>query len=244
MKVLFVVDKISDITAKINKIKSRFGDNVAFFVKAPLLPLFNTFGYDTHAVYYNNLARVMHQYLLKTESQDIVVYYSSLDITDSLLNSFIQKIGNKNKVVNLIPNYNFFERIENKLYNTYVKALFKLTDSMASPKLQFLPESFVKELMTSHFANKLFEVNESYVKNIYIEDKNQSSNLKVKPKFNAYNLLSIIIALVITIGLITTLAFVKVNYLIIISFICLYVLDIVISCILNYKSKFDARFLK
>lgn len=244
MKVLFVVDNISDITSKIDKIKNRFGNDIVFIVKAPLEPIFKTFGYTIHAIYYNNLARVMHQYLSNLEVQDVVIYYSSLNLTDSLLNTFVQKIGNRDKVVNIMPEYNFFERIENNLYNVYVKSMFKMKDSLASPKLQFLPTGFMQELLASHFGNKLFAVNEKFVKNIDIDDKELCKNLKVKPKFNPFNLLSIIIALIITIGLIVTLAFVKVNYLVVILFVCLYVLDLVISLIVNYKMKFDARFLK
>ncbi len=244
MKVLYVVDSITEINAKINKITSRFGQNIAFIVYAPLATLFESYGYKSNAVYYNQLANVLHKYLSICNVQDIVIYYSSLTLSDDLLNNFMNKIGDKQKAVNIIPNYNAFEKFDNNIYNLYVKSIFKIPDSLCSPKLQFLPELFVKELIESHFANKLFQLSDNYVRNIYIEDKQLSKQLKVKQKFNINNLISIIIALCITIGLILTLKFIGINFAIVIIFIFLYILDIVISCILNYKQRFDYRFLK
>ena len=244
MKVLFVVDSISELTNKIDKIKNRFGDDITFIVKAHFVKLFKTFNYPTHAIYHTNLAKVMHEYLAQNGAQDVVVYYSSLNLKDPVLNTFIQTIGDKTKLVNLVPNYNFFETMENGLYNTYVKSMFKLKDSMASPKLQFLPEALVEELLMSHFGNKLFSLNPALTKNITVEDKELSKQLKIKPKFNAKDLIGIIAALLITIGLIVCLAFVKFNFLLVLLFICLYSLNLLISIILRYKEYFDVRFLK
>lgn len=244
MKVLFVVDSISELTSKIDKIKNRFGDNIFFVVKSHFVKLFKTFNYPISAIYHTNLAKVMHAMLLKTEPQDIVVYYSSLTLDDNLLNKFIDTIGNKDRLVNLMPHYNFFETMSNDLYNTYVKSVFKLKDSMASPKLQFLPKSLVAELMYSHFGNKLFVLNPALTKTINVEDKKLSKELKVKSKFGAKDIIAIIAALLITIGLIVCLAFVKFNYLLILLFIGLYVLNLLVAVILKYKEHFDVRFLK
>ena len=115
---------------------------------------------------------------------------------------------------------------------------------MATPKLQFLPSAFVVELLSSHFSNRLFEISPEFVKTVEIEEKEINKSLKVNTKFNKLQLLPIIAALVITIGLILFLAFVKVNYLVILTFVFLYMLDILLAIIQQCKIYFDQRFLK
>ncbi|MCQ2564464.1 MAG: hypothetical protein MJ152_01195, partial [Clostridia bacterium] len=146
--------------------------------------------------------------------------------------------------VNVQPKYNFFEQMHNGAYNIYVKSLFKTKDSMASPKLQYLPMNFAAELLITHFANRLFELDPQFVKTIYVEEKQESKSLKVAHTFNRANLISIILALIITIGLVVCMAFTNMHYVLILSFIALYLLDLAFCLILNYKHKFDHRFLK
>lgn len=244
MKVLFVIDAIKDLKSKAETITKHLGDDIAFIVKAPLVSLVETFGYKADAVYFNNLTRVMHEYMVHQPLQDTIVYYSSLNITDQLLTNFIQIIGNRDKIVNVKPHYNLFEQLGNQLYNVFVQSMFKLKDSFASPKLQFLPKPFMRQLLSSHFGNKLFEYDERFVRNLNIKDKGTCKDLKVKTKFNKYNLVAIIAALLITIGLIVTLAFNKMNFFVVLLFVMLYAINIFITFIINYKEKFDARFLK
>ena len=142
-----------------------------------------------------------------------------------------------------MPRYNAFENMGNAEYNVYVKSLFKIKDSMTSPKLQFLPAEFVIELLTSHMSNRLFEANPEYVKFLYI-DKETSDQFKVKTKFNKLQLLPIIAALVITAALITILAFVRPHFIVILGFVFLYILDILLAIIQQCKIYFDQRFIK
>ncbi len=104
--------------------------------------------------------------------------------------------------------------------------------------------NFAAELLVSHFANRLFEIDPQYVKNIYVEEKPTSNNLKVKHTFNKANIISLIIALVITIGLVVCMAFVPMHFVLVLTFIALYLLDAMLCIILIYKQKFDHRFLK
>ncbi|MBR2969594.1 MAG: hypothetical protein IKC49_00890 [Clostridia bacterium] len=243
MKIVCVVDNISNITQKINLLKNRFGDNILYVVKNRLVPLFKTYGFAPNAIYTNNLSKVIHTLLARTELDDIVVYYTSLYINDSLLNKFISKILDKSKIVYLMPTYNIFERLCNSAYNVYVKSIFKVEDSMASPKLQFLPAYFVGELLETHFANKLFSIKDGYSTTLSVEDKDLNNQLKIKTKFNKYSLIPIIAILLITIGLILSLAYIGVNYLVVLIFTCLYLVSIVITIIFKCKQYFDARFL-
>ncbi|MFQ6752640.1 MAG: hypothetical protein ACLRFL_03655 [Clostridia bacterium] len=243
MKIVCVVDSISNITQKVNLLKNRFGDSVLYVVKNKLSPLFKTYGYTPNAIYTSNLSKVIHTMLSRTDIDDVVVYYTSLPINDNLLNKFISKILDKSKIVYLMPKYNIFERLCNSAYNVYVKSIFKVEDSMASPKLQFLPAYFVAELLETHFANKLFEIKDGYSTTLSIEDKDINNSLKIKTKFNKYSLVPIIAILLITIGLILSLAFVGVNYLVVLIFTCLYLVSIVITIIFKCKQYFDARFL-
>ncbi len=244
MKVVFVVDCISNINNKINLIKSHFGNDIYFIVKSHFATLFKSFGYEINATYSHNLAKTIHTLLLKTNVDDILVYYSSANIDEKLLQKFISAISNGEKIVNVMPNYNSFERMNNGAYNIYVRSIFKAKDSMASPKLQFLPALFVNELMATHFANKLFEIDPKHVKNIYVEDKEVSNSLKVKTKFNKFQLIPIIVALVITMGLLLTIAFTRINYIMILLYVVMYVLDIMMSLLYQCKLHFDDRFLK
>ena len=245
MKIVFVVDSISDINAKINNMRSHFGDNILYVVQSNLVTLFETFNHAPNATYSNkNLIEVIHSLLSRGEVDDTIIYYSSLNLNEKFMTLFAGKVANRMKVVNVVPKYNAFEKFENSMYNSYVKALFKIKDSLASPKLQYLPKLFVQELLATHLGNRLFELDSKVVTNIYVENKEMSKNLKETKHFNSNNLISIICALVITIGLILCLVFTKMGYLIYLLFVFLYILDLFITAIMNYKSRFDQRFLR
>ena len=243
MKIVYVGDSITDIKNKINLVKTYFGDKIVYVVKSHFLSIFETFGYKANAVYKKNLAEIIHILLLKSEIEPVLVCYSSLDFDANLLARFRSRIGTGEKIVNIMPNYNGFEKLCNTTYNVYVKALFKAKDSLISPKLQYLPVAFVVELLNSHFGNKLFETNPENSSTLYIENSELNNSTKIKTKFNKFALLPIIFALLITIFLVISLAFVSVNYILILTFVSLYFLDIVFAIIYQCKLYFDARFL-
>lgn len=245
MKLVYVVDSVSDIKNKINMMQTRFGNNIYFIVKSPFVTLFKSFGYNANAIYTKNLAKVMHLMLAKCPADSLLVCYSSLDLDNQMLNNFISKIGDGSRFVNLVPNYNFFEQINNGTYNLYVKSMFKNKDGLASPKLQFIPEQYVADLLASHIANRLFEIDPQFVVNVYIEttQKEFNKSAKTTTKFSKIDIIPIIVALVITIAMIVTLAFVKVGYVFWLVVVFEYLLDIVIAVIFSCKAKFDQRFL-
>ncbi len=244
MKVICVVDSAKELNKKIDLIKTNYGSNICFVVKAPLESIFKTFGYTLHAVYTENLAKIIHTLLLGSSADDVLVVYTSLSLNQALLNKFNAKIGARDAVVSLMPKYNAIERMHNGAYNLYVKSIFKLKDSMASPKLQFLPTLCVAELLSTHFGNKLFEVNPKLSRTVEIEDKEVNKSAKIHAPITKIALISIIVALVITAVLIITLALTKMHAMMIVLFVCLYLLDIFISLLFQYKSYFDHRFLK
>lgn len=244
MKVVYVIDSISKLENKIINLTNHFGNDIMYVVKADLVDLFKTYEHQIHAIYYNNLSSVIHSLLSKSNLDDVVVCYSSLEFDTKLFNNFKNKIGDKKKVVNVIPKENFLEKMCDCVYNIYVKSLFKVKDSFASPKLQFLPKEFVIQLIDSHFGNRLFELSEAHVTNLYIEDEPVNSSLKIKTKPAKYNIISLIIALVLTIGLLACIAFTKIHYIVILVFIICYLLDLILVIIFQSKAKFDQRFLK
>ena len=243
MKIVFVVDSITDVKNKINLMQSYFGTNIVYVVKSHFLSIFETFGYKANAVYEKNLAEIIHILLLKSNIEPILLCYSSLNFDANLLAKFRAKIGNGDKIVNIMPEYNSLERICNSTYNVYVKTLFKAKDSLISPKLQYLPVPFVVELLNSHFGNKLFETTPENSSILYIENSELNNSTKIKTKFNKFALIPIIIALLITMFLIISLAFIKVNYILILIFVSLYILDLLFAIIYQCKLYFDARFL-
>jgi hypothetical protein len=172
-----------------------------------------------------------------------MVYYTSLDLTDKLINNFILAIAEKDKIVNFKPEYNFFEKLSHSIYNIYVKSIFKNKDSLIRPKLQFLPKNFVEELLDSHFGNRLFETNENLTKTL-TPSKEQNKIFKVEFKFSRFALIPIIIALALTIALLSWLRFCNGSYLVGAIFTLLYILDIVLSIIFFCKQYFDKRFFK
>ena len=244
MKVVYVVDSISELSNKINLLKTKLGDNIFYIVRADLLDLFKTYGYSTHATYYKNLTKVVHNLLVNYNLDDVVICYASLKLDNQLLTKFTNGIGNKTKVVSVMPKYNTYEQMCNSAYNIYVKSLFKVKDSMVSPKLQFIPRDLLGELLSSHLGNRLFEVPAEINKTITIESEEINKSLKTKSASLKYNLIACIIALVITAGLLVSIAYLKANYLIILTCIILYVLDIMLTIIFLCKAKFDRRFLK
>lgn len=244
MKVVMVVDNVNELKNKINMIKSHFGDNILFVVKAELNSLFETFGFTANAIYHKNLGKVMHVLLARDNLEDTLIYYTSLHLTEMFLNKFSAKTVGRNKVVNVCPVYNTFEEIHNNVYNVYVNSVFKIKDSMVSPKLQFLPKPFMVELIESHISNRLFTLNPEIVETIYVENKEIKKTLKPKRQFNKNFLIPIIIALIATIGLFMLIAFDKMNYLLILLFVVIYSLDLVVTFIYKYKEEFDSRFLK
>lgn len=247
MKVVYVIDSIADIKSKIDLLENRFGKNLLFVVKANLVPIFQTYGYNINAVYSNDLPKVIHNLLARSEYVENVIYCkSSLKIDNKILNKFISTITkNPDKVVNIVPSYNFFENIGNSVYNWYVKTLFKTKDSLASPKLQYLPLNFVTELLSTHFANKLFEIDPEFCVNIVFEEKETNKNLKEKVGFNKNHLIPLIVFLSITIALFTGLVFVpKINYIFCLIFVFLYSLDLLFTIIYQCKLYFDERIFK
>lgn len=244
MKVIYVVDSVSDLTKKINTMINRFGANIVYVVRADLVELFKTFGFTPNAIYYKNLSEVLHMLLLKSEVEDIILCYASLKFDAQLLNKFANAIGDRSKFVNLVPEYNWFERMCNSAYNVYVKSLFKVKDSLISPKLQFIPNGFMVELLATHLGNRLFEFEQQIHRDVYVEDKEINKSMKTKTNLVKTDIISIIIALLITIGLLASIAYFKVSYIIILSCVILYCLDIMITIILHCKAKFDQRFLK
>lgn len=244
MKVIYVVDSITDATKKINAITNKFGNNILYVVRADFVDFFKTYGYPINAVYYKNLTEVIHSMLLKAELDDILICYSSLKFNDALLTKFGNSIGNKTKIVNLMPQYNLFEQVCNSTYNVYVKSLFKIKDSLISTKLQFIPNIFVQELLQSHLGNRLFELNPEFCKNVTIEDIEINKSMKTKVNPLKLCLVSIIIGLIITAGLLASIAYFKVNYIIILTCIILYISDILLTIIFISKQKFDNRFFR
>ena len=245
MKVVYVIDSITDLNNKINLLKMKYGDNIIFVVRADLVILFKTYGYIPNAVYYKNLTKIIHTLLINSnELEDIIICYASLKLNNTLLTKFSNSIGNKTKIVSVIPKYNAYEKVCNSVYNIYVNSIFKAKDSMISPKLQFIPKDFLPELLSTHLGNRLFEINPELAHNIKIEDKEINKSLKVKSNALKLNLIALIVALVITVGLLSSIAYYKVNYFIILICSVLYLLDILLTVIFLSKSKFDNRFLK
>jgi len=244
MKVVFVVDNISDLNNKINLLQNKFGSSIYYVVRADLVDFFKTYGHLPNAIYYKNLTEVTHSLLAKSEIDDAIICYSSLKINDKLLTQFINNIGNRTQIVSFMPDYNTFEHICNKAYNIYVKSLFKTKDSLISNKLQFLPKDVMVSLLESHLGNRLFETNPERTKYLTTSDKAVNDSLKTKSYSIKYDLISLIIALVLTVGLLCSIAYYKVSYLIILGYIILLVLDITLTIIFHCKDKFDQRFLK
>lgn len=244
MKVVFVVDSISNLIEKLNEVKQNFSNDILFVVKSAFVEIVKSYDITINAVYHAHIAKTIHNLLAGNVEDDIVVYYSSLALNKELISKFIAKIGNKDKVVNVVPKYNVFESAYNGVYNMYVKGVFKNKDSLASPKLQFLPADCVKQLLTTHFGNKLFEVTPELVRTIHIEDVRTSKMLKPKHKFNYWGLIPVIAALLITLAWVVLFAFVKPYYPLILLFVFLYLVDIVIGVLYNFKTHFDNRFLK
>ncbi len=243
MKVIFVVDNIANLTEKVDIVKKNFSSDIIFIVNSPFVDIVKSYGYTVGAVYTKQIARAIHSALMTSELDDVVIYYSSLALSQGLITKFTAKIGDKKKVVNVVPRYNVFEQAYNGLYNVYVKGVFKNKDNLASPKLQFLPADCVKQLLDTHFANKMFEFEPKLVKAVHVEDKNTSKMLKTKHKFNFKLLIPLLAALAITLAWVVLFAFVKPNYLLILLFVVLYIIDIIIGVILNFKYHFDNRFL-
>ena len=246
MKIIYVVDNISNFQGKVDTLKNRFGNDILFVVKSNLLPIFQTYGYSANAVYNNNLSKTIHYLLTRLDAlEDIVYIKSSLNLTNSLLNKFISAIGDRSKIVNAIPKHNAFENLGLSCYNIYVRSIFKLQDSLCSTKLQFIPKNFLYELLATHFGNKLFQVKPEMVRTIYFEEKEINNNLKEKYRFDKKVLIPIIVAMLITMAFVLTVFFAKkVNYMISIIFIFFYLLDIMSIIIMNCKSYFDNRFFK
>ena len=93
MKIVYVIDSITDLNNKINMLKTRFGDSILFVVRADLLDLVKTYGYSATAIYYNNLTEIIHAMLIRMNLEDTIICYSSLKFDNNLLNKFISSIG-------------------------------------------------------------------------------------------------------------------------------------------------------
>lgn len=244
MKIIYVVDSISNLKQKISLFESQIPSEMLFVVRADLVPIFETYGYKANAIYYKNLTEVIHYLLLDCNVDNILIYYSSLNIDRALLNKFCVSIGDKSKVVTLMPNYNLLESAANSIYNIYVKSMFHLKDSLVSAKLQFIPADYSVELMKTHLGNRLFETSAEHTKTVYTD--NATTNKTMKSTFKPLRscLLSIIITLIITAGMLATIAYLTTNFVAISIFVVMYILNILLTIIFLCKQRFDYRFLK
>lgn len=243
MKLVCVVDSLTDIKNKLN-ILSSYKNNTLFIVYSPFEEIVKTFNITPNAVYTNKLAQILHMAIEEDGEEDTIIYYTSLNLSQQFFEQFIKTIATGNRVVNFCPKYNVFEKMYNGLYNSYVKSVFKLKDSLCSPKLQFLPKACVEELLTSHMANRMFTLKEGKSVEITTEDKLINKTSKPKYKFNKFHLIPIIITLLLTAGLLVCLGTLKPNFILILSFVALFILNIIIYTIFNFKNHFDDRFLK
>ena len=245
MKVIVVVDSIVDIEQKINKMKNRFGDNMRFVVKSNLVEIFKTYNHPVDAIYSKQCSTVTHLLLEQQKLDDTVIYFTSLNIDDGLLKKFTNAIGNKENTVVLKPKYNWWERICNKLYNIYVDIIFSRVDSLNCKKLQFIPKQAVKELLDSHIANRLFVNADNTLKEIQTTDKEINRQWKREDKKDYKPLvLNLIIALTLTLFLLISIVAFKVRFILVLTFVLLYMLDLFITVIYAFKLRFDKRFLK
>lgn len=244
MKIIYVIDTISNLNNKINLLKDKLGNEIYFVVKADLVDLFKTYNYQPNAIYYNNLTKIIQSLLLNVDVDDIIICYASLNFDRNLLNKFISNIGAKDKLVSVMPKYNMLESACNSVYNVYVKTMFKLKDSLVSPKLQFIPSFMAVELMSSHLGNRLFEIENQYLRVIYVENEESNKTLKVKTPWLTLSIISILITLVLTAGLLASIAYLGPSYISIFLFVICYMLNIILTIIFLCKAKFDKRFLK
>ena len=244
MKIVYVVDSISNLNQKINLIKNHFGDNIFYVVRADLLDLFKTYGLNANATYYKNLAKVIHFMLVGGEVDDLLIYHASLSINENFLTRFRNSIGLKDKIVGVMPNYSHLEKICNSAYNFYVKSIFNTKDSLVSNKLQFIPSRFVPELLTSHISNRLFEMDKDICKNIEINDVEINKSMKHSPFKRKYALISIIITLLTTILLLSSIAYFKFKFVAIAFCVVLYLTNFILTIVFSFKSRFDQRFFK
>ena len=243
MRIIYVVDSISNLKQKIDLINSRIPCDMLFVVRADLVSIFETYGLKANAVYYKNLTEVTHHMLLSCTVDDIIIYYSSLNLDSTLLNKFCNAIGDKTKIVTLMPTYNAFESAANVVYNIYVKSLFRAKDSLISAKLQFIPADYSIELIRTHLGNRLFETKPGTAKTIYCENPAQNKSMKSTFKPLKTCLLSLIVSLIITLGLLATIAYWTTHFVVILLFIFMYILDIILTTIFLCKQRFDKRFL-
>ncbi len=244
MKIVYVVDSATDLKHKINLLENKIPCEMLFVVRADLVPLFETYGYKANAVYYNNLSKVMQHLLLRSQIDDTIICYASLKLDNTLLTQFTAKIGNKTHFVNLVPYYNIFEQVCNSAYNVYVKSLFKSHDSLISAKLQFVPMAIMFDLLTSHISNRMFEIEPEYQQEIQVQDKEINKTAKSKSGALKLWLLCLIITLSLTAGMLAAIAYATTNFLVILLFVVLYLLNFILSIIFACKRKFDNRFLK
>ncbi len=244
MKIIYVVDSISNLKRKIALFETHVQCDILFVVRADLVPIFETYGYKANAVYYKNLTEVTHHLLYGCKIDDLLIYYSSLDIDAALLNKFCNSIGDKQKIVTLMPKYNALESASNSIYNIYVKSMFKLKDSLISAKLQFIPADYSVELIKTHLGNRLFETNPENTKTIYCDNNEINKTMKSTFKPLKPCLLSIIFTLIITAGLLATIAYWTTSFIAILVFVVLYILNIILTTIFLCKQRFDHRFLK
>ena len=102
MKVIYVIDSVTDINLKIQLLQNRFGNDIYFVVKSKFVKIFQTYGYQTNAIYTKNLPEVIHTMLAKSNKiDDVICLHSCLNINDRILNKFIQAIQSNSGKVNI-----------------------------------------------------------------------------------------------------------------------------------------------
>lgn len=234
MKVFFVVDNPSPIKEKIEIIKSIFDAELIVLFQKNFERL-HLGAYYLQGVLTKNISNVnsfLDYYFKENLIDDIIIVYSSCQFDKLLLLNLKTEIDAGNDIVYL-KNKNRISR----LYNLFVKKTIGLEDMGGSKKLQYISKSIVEELVLLGFKYRILKAEAKLAVITNYKTKKEKNSFKIK----SYNLWALMSLFILTMVCALTFNFIDGTYILILVFICLYVICIFVNVILILKNILDER---
>ena len=245
MEILFVIDDTKNLEHKISLLES-FGAEIKFFVSSNCVASIIKNKYIVNrvvAIYNKNVNITIDKYISsdKYKPQATLLYYSSAEITNELINDIREKLKLNPDEIYIKKKFNLWQKFKLWFYQKFTKLIFGINDEFASVKLQYFSADVMTALAKTGFKNHIFSVQNALTIEL---DKEKDKLYYDKPKFNKNYLYNPIAICLMLICYVVAERFLKLPF-----WVYLLVIVLILSTIVNWvvmviKNTFDIRYKK
>ncbi|MBO5910351.1 MAG: hypothetical protein J6Q15_02455 [Clostridia bacterium] len=245
MEVLFIVDQVKGLDKKISFFED-MGADIKFFVNFKLTGKVisnKKILSNMVSIYNNNINKSIDEYVKKEGyvATETLLYYSSVDINNDMINQIIEKIGLNPDTIYVKKKFNWWSKFKLWFYQKVIKLLFGMNDEYASFKLQYFSKRLMEAFVKTNFKNHIFSIQTSDFVEI---EKEQEKLYYGTRKFNKnllYNPIAFCLILICYVVLERFLALPFWVYFLVVALLLCTIINLIIMMIV---SAFDYRYKK